>query len=80
MSPDDTIFLTDDGDHTVRKCTLEGRVLMTFGIAGKPAPYMSGEPFHRYTHTALSPRQEIYISGGSGNSRVPVQHPAQHLL
>ena len=52
MAPDDTIWLTDDGDHTVRQCTLEGKVLLTLGISGKPAPYMSGEPFHRCTHTA----------------------------
>ena len=25
MGPDDRIFLTDDGDHTVRKCTLDAR-------------------------------------------------------
>jgi hypothetical protein len=24
MGVDDTIYLADDGDHTVRKCTLEG--------------------------------------------------------
>ena len=29
MAPDDTIFCTDDGAHCVRKCTLEGKVLMT---------------------------------------------------
>ena len=55
MAPDDTIWLTDDGDHTVRQCTLDGKVLLTIGIPGKPAPYMSGEPFHRCTHTAMSP-------------------------
>src|ERR1700749_833253 len=27
MAPDDTIWLTDDGDHTVRQCTLDGKVL-----------------------------------------------------
>ena len=27
MGPDDTVFLTDDGDHTVRKCTLDGKIL-----------------------------------------------------
>jgi DNA-binding beta-propeller fold protein YncE len=43
MGPDDTIYLTDDGDHTVRKCTLDGKVLMTLGIPGEPKPYMSGE-------------------------------------
>ena len=50
MGPDDTIYLTDDGDHTVRKCTLEGKVLLTLGIPGKAAPYQSGEPFNRCTH------------------------------
>ena len=71
MAPDDTIWLTDDGDHTVRQCTLDGKVLLTIGIPGKPAPYMSGEPFHRCTHTALSPQCDyLYISDGYGNSRV----------
>jgi DNA-binding beta-propeller fold protein YncE len=31
---------------------------------------MSGEPFHRCTHTALSPQGDLYISDGYGNSRV----------
>src|ERR1700752_3348918 len=37
MAPDDTIWLTHDGRHTVRQCTLEGKVLLTLGIPGKPA-------------------------------------------
>lgn len=32
MGPDESIYLTDDGDHTVRKCSLEGKVLLTIGI------------------------------------------------
>jgi DNA-binding beta-propeller fold protein YncE len=70
MAPDETIWLTDDGDHTVRQCTIDGKVLLTIGVPGKPAPYMSGEPFHRCTHTALSPQGDLYISDGYGNSRV----------
>jgi DNA-binding beta-propeller fold protein YncE len=70
MGPDDTIFLTDDGDHTVRKCTLDGKVLMTLGIRGEPKPFMSGEPFHRCTHTALSPQGDLYVSDGYGNARI----------
>jgi DNA-binding beta-propeller fold protein YncE len=54
----------------MRTCTLDGKVLMTLGIAGEPAPFMSGEPFHRCTHTALSPQGDIYVSDGYGNSRV----------
>src|SRR5216683_8155258 len=34
MAPDDTLWLTDDGDHTVRHCTLDGAVLLTIGIPG----------------------------------------------
>ena len=71
VGPDDTLWLTDDGDHTVRHCTLEGRVLLTLGIPGKPAPFLSGEPFHRCTHTALSPDGDfLFISDGYGNARI----------
>jgi hypothetical protein len=70
VGPDDTLYLTDDGDHTVRKCTLDGKVLLTIGIPGREAPFMSGEPFRRCTHTALSPKNEIYVSDGYGNARI----------
>src|SRR6185369_3523151 len=57
-------------DHTVRHCTLDGKVLLTIGIPGKPRPYMSGEPFHRCTHTALSPEGDLYVSDGYCNARI----------
>ena len=75
FGPNDTLYCTDDGDHTMRACTLDGKVLMTIGIAGRPAPYMSGEPFHRCTHTALSPSGDLYISDGYGNARVHKYSP-----
>src|ERR1700728_2232810 len=63
VAPDATIWLTADADHTVRHCTLDGKVLLTLGVPGKPSPYMSGEPFHRCTHTCLSPQGDyLYIS------------------
>jgi streptogramin lyase len=80
IGPDENLYCTDDGDHTVRKCTLEGKILLTIGIPGKPAPYMSGEPFHRCTHTALSPRGDIYVSDGYGNARVHKYSPDGKLL
>src|SRR6202040_219381 len=80
IAPDDTIFLTDDGGHFVRKVTLDGKILLELGVPGKPAPFMSGEPFHRCTHTALSPRGEIYISDGYGNARVHKYLPDGKLL
>lgn len=75
IGPDDAIYLTDEGDHTVRKCTLDGKVLLTIGVAGAPAAFMSGEPFRRCTHTALSPAGDIYVSDGYGNARVHKYSP-----
>ena len=80
MGPDDTIYCTDDGDHTVRKCTLDGKVLLEIGVPGEPSAYVSGEPFNRCTHTALSPKQEIYVSDGYGNARIHKYDPAGRLL
>ena len=34
---DDIVYLVDDADHTVRKCTLDGKILMTLGTSGKPS-------------------------------------------
>ncbi len=79
IGPDDMIYCTDDGDSTVRKCTLEGKVLLQIGIPGKPTPYMSGAPFCRCTHTALSPQGDIYVSDGYGNARVHKYAPNGRL-
>ena len=62
--------LTDDGDHTVRKLDAYGKVLLEVGVPGEPKPYMSGEPFNRCTHTALSPDGHIFVSDGYGNAAV----------
>jgi DNA-binding beta-propeller fold protein YncE len=70
VTGDDLLFLTDDGDHTVRKCTLEGKVLLQLGAQGEPAPFMSGLPFRRCTHTALAPDGSIWVTDGYGNARV----------
>ncbi len=81
FAPDDTVFLTDDGDHTVRHCTREGRVLLTLGVPGRPAPFMGGAPFHRCTHTALTPSGDILVSDGYGNARIHKFAPdGRHLM
>ena len=80
IDADDNVYCTDDGDHTVRKCSTDGKVKLTIGIPNKPAPFMSGEPFHRCTHTALSPKGEIYVSDGYGNARVHKYSPDGKLL
>ena len=80
IGPDETIYCTDDGDHTVRKCTLSGKVLLEIGIPGRPSKFMSGVPFSRCTHTALSPDGEIYVSDGYSNARIHKYSPGGKLL
>lgn len=82
MGPDDTVYCTDDYDHTVRKCTQEGRVLLTLGTSGDPATFHSGHPFNRCTHVALCPTTgNIYVSDGYGNARVHKYDPnGKHLF
>lgn len=70
IDPEGFIYCTDDGDHTVRKCTPQGEVVLELGIPKQGAPYMSGLPFHRCTHTAVSPDGDIYVSDGYGNARI----------
>jgi sugar lactone lactonase YvrE len=81
MGPDDTIWLTDTFDHTVRKCTLDGEILMTLGTPGKPARAMSGEPFYQCTHVAVHPHTgELFVSDGYGNAKVHKYTPDGRLL
>jgi DNA-binding beta-propeller fold protein YncE len=70
MAPDDTLWLVDDGDHTVRHCTLDGKVLLTIGTPNQPAAKWSGAPFNRPTHVALAADGSLYITDGYGNTRV----------
>ena len=80
VDANDILYCTDDRGHVVRKCTTEGKVLLELGVPGQPSPYMSGTPFHRCTHTALSPRGDIYVSDGYGNARVHKFSPGGKLL
>jgi len=77
---DDCIYCTDDGDHSVRKFTLDGRLLLTLGTPNSASAFMSGKPFHRCTHTALSPEGDIYVSDGYGNACVHKYSPEGKLL
>ncbi|MES3000876.1 MAG: peptidyl-alpha-hydroxyglycine alpha-amidating lyase family protein [Pseudomonadota bacterium] len=81
IDADDHIWCTDTGDHTVRKFTPEGKLLLTVGAPGDPAPAMSGRPFNRCTHSALSPEGDLYVTDGYGNARVHKFSPdGKHLF
>jgi len=75
IAADGHIYLTDNGDHTVRKCTLDGKVVLTIGIPHQASPYMSNRPFNKCTHTALSPRGDIFVTDGYGNAALHKYDP-----
>ena len=84
ITPDDIVWCADDQDHTVRKFTLDGKLLQTLGTPNKPSdsgyvpnPTASLEsikrgagPFNRPTKLAEAPSGELYITDGYGNARV----------
>jgi hypothetical protein len=70
LAPDSTIWCADEGDHVIRRCTLDGKVLSTLGKPGAPAEEFSGKPFNRCTQTALTPDGDILVADGYGNARV----------
>ena len=74
--PDDAVYCTDDGIHTVTKFSPEGELLMTIGTPNQPSPRWSGRPFCRPTQAAVSHRTgHIYISDGYANARVHKYDP-----
>lgn len=81
VGPDDMVYTVDDGDHTVRKFTPEGRPLLMIGTPGKSSDTgydgksiasirKGGPPFNRPTDVAVAPDGELYVSDGYGNARV----------
>ena len=67
---DGFLYCTDDGDHTVRKFNLRGELQLEIGTRGVASEMLSGRPFNRCTHTALSPSGDIYVSDGYRNACV----------
>jgi DNA-binding beta-propeller fold protein YncE len=84
ITPDDIVWCTDDLDHTVRKFSLEGKLLQILGTPDQPSdtgyvftPSLSLEsikrgagPFNRPTQVAEAPNGDLYITDGYGNARV----------
>lgn len=81
IGPDETVYCTDDLDHTVKIFTLDGTPLRTLGTSGRPSDTGStsldfrsirhaGPPFHYPTNLALGPSGEMYVTDGYGNARV----------
>ncbi len=80
IGPDQCIYLTDNFDHTVRKFTLEGQLLLEIGTANVSSGFMSGKPFCKCTHSAVSPSGEIFVSDGYHNACIHKFDPNGKLL
>ncbi len=96
LSPDGSIFCTDDGAHFVAKFTPTGELLMTLGQKGVSAETgyrhtwdvfqststiaQAGPPFNRPTGVAITGAGDIFVSDGYGNSRVHHFDAAGKLL
>ena len=81
VGPDDSVYTVDDGDHTVRKFTPDGKQLMVIGTPDVPSDTgydgqtltsikRGAGPFNRPTNMAIAPSGELYVSDGYGNARV----------
>lgn len=82
IGPDDSVYTADDGDHTVRKFTPDGKQLMLIGTPGVSSDTgydaekglksirRGGPPFNRPTRSAVAPNGDLYVSDGYGNARV----------
>lgn len=68
IGPDQNLYLTDNFDHTVRKFTLEGDLLLEIGTPGVSSGFMSGKPFCKCTHSAVAPNGDILVSDGYQNA------------
>ena len=90
VGPNGTIFCTDDGNHTVRQFTPDGRLLMTLGVMNTPSDTgydgknitsikRGAGPFNRPTNIAVGPRGDLYVSDGYGNARVHQFSPTGQL-
>jgi DNA-binding beta-propeller fold protein YncE len=68
IGPDDRVYTTDIGDHTVRIFTTDGALLQTIGTPGETGA--SGMPFNGPTRAVVGPSGDIYVSDGYGQNRL----------
>lgn len=95
IGPEGNVYCTDDGNHTVRKFTPEGKLLMTLGTENEPSETghrhasdileriasitRSAGPFNGPTGVTVLDSGEIFVADGYGNARVHVFGPDGEL-
>lgn len=76
---DGFVYTADSRDHTIRKFTREGRLVLTLGRPHLSAPALSGQPFNRPSHATVARNGDIYVSDGHGNDVVHCFSPDGEL-
>ncbi len=67
---DGFVYTADSRDHTVRKWTKDGKLVLTLGSQYLNAPVSTGQPFNRPSHATVASNGDIYVSDGHGNARI----------
>ena len=91
IDADENLYLTDNMDHTVRKYTLDGKLLHTIGTSGCPSDTgvvdfdyrtikQPSSPFCHPTNVAFSRVGEVFVTDGYGNARVHRFSPQGQLI
>lgn len=79
VGPDGSIYCVDCGNHTLRKFTPEGKLLLMIGMPGKksdtgydgdPDRIRPAGPFNAPTNCAIAADGSIFVTDGYGNCRV----------
>ena len=81
IGPDDSVYCTDDLDHTVSRFAPDGTLIWKLGTSGQPSDtgatsidfrtiQYAGPPFNFPTNVALSPEGDVYVADGYGNARI----------
>lgn len=75
----DYLYFADHQSHTIKKCTLDGKLLMTLGTENVKGDI--GEPFRSPTGVSIAPSGDIFVSDGYDNARVHRFSPqGEHIL
>ena len=68
ISPDDKVYMTDCGRHTVSVHTLEGELILELGTADQAGEL--GKPFNSPTWLVLGNNDDLYVTDGYGQNYV----------
>jgi DNA-binding beta-propeller fold protein YncE len=70
FGPDGNVWATDSVDHTVRKFSPTGELLLTLGKSKVAGDNASQDAFNRPNVVAFGPRGQVFVSDGYGSQRV----------